>query len=195
MRRLVTLAVLAPTFASAAPVPPARNVSTLEGEVIATQSRWTRDGSRIITEATVRTATGEVVVSQLGGTVDGLTMRTFPGPEPLAVGMRVAVGTHEGLDLDQRMHVVADDVRVLAMPAGFVRTGPTKAGRYLYWESSCVYVTVSPEGTREVNGDDELEAIDSSIAEWNNRTASCSYMNIMTEKPTGAGAISIRSST
>lgn len=185
MRRLVTLAVLAPALASAAPVQPALNVSTVEGDVTATSSRWTGDGSRIVTEATVRTATGDVVVSQLGGTVGNLTMRTFPGPEPLRVGMRVAVGTHAGADLGNRMHIVADDVRVLAQPAGFVRTGPTRAGRYLYWESGCVYVTVSPEGTRQVNGDDEFEAIDASIAEWNTRTASCSYLDIVTEKPTG----------
>ena len=185
MRRLVTLAVLAPAIASAAPVQPALNVTTVEGDVTATQSRWTSDGSRIVTDATVRTATGDVVVSQLGGTVGNLTMRTFPGPEPLAIGMRVAVGTHAAVDLGNRMHVVADDVRVLAQPAGFVRTGPTRAGRYLYWESGCVYVTISPEGTRQVNGDDEIAAIDASIAEWNTRTASCSYLDIKTEKPTG----------
>ena len=186
MRRLVLLAVLAPAVASATP---ARNTGTVEGAVVATQSRWTHDGSRIVTAATVRTATGDVVVSQLGGTVDGLTMRTFPGPEPLAIGMHVAVGTHEALDLDNRMHLLADDVRVAKAqpePAGFVRTGPTKAGQYLFWESGCVYVTISPEGTRQVLGDDELEAIDASIAEWNNGIAGCSYMNIVTERPSGS---------
>ncbi|MEJ7602262.1 MAG: MYXO-CTERM sorting domain-containing protein [Kofleriaceae bacterium] len=184
MRRLVTLVVVAPLAASASPAPP-RNVATVEGSIVATHSRWTRDGSRIVTDATVRSAAGDVVVSQLGGTVDNLTMRTFPGPEPLAVGMQVAVGTHQAADLGHRMHVVADDVRVLAMPAGFVRTGPTKAGRYLYWESGCVYVTASPEGTRQVVGDNELEAIESTVAEWNTGIAGCSYMNIVLEQPTG----------
>src|SRR5262245_31464309 len=85
--------VLAPAAALARPV-------AVEGTVTDAQSRWTSDGSRIVTEATVRTADGrDVVVSQLGGTVDGLTMRTFPGPELLAPGMRVAVDATERMDL------------------------------------------------------------------------------------------------
>src|SRR5262245_57747891 len=90
---------LAPAAALAAPV-------TVEGMVVDAQSRWTEDGSRIVTEATVRTPDGaDVVVSQLGGSVDGLTMRTFPGPELLAPGMRVAVAATERMDLSLRMHV------------------------------------------------------------------------------------------
>src|SRR5512138_1336826 len=83
--RAPCLAVLAITLAPAAAL---ATPITVEGTVVDAHSRWTSDGSRIVTEATVRTADGEdVVVSQLGGTVDGLTMRTFPGPEILAPGM------------------------------------------------------------------------------------------------------------
>jgi MYXO-CTERM domain-containing protein len=146
------------------------------GNVVETHSFWTSDGSRIVTEATVDTGTGSVIVSQLGGTVDGLTMRSMPGPELLEPGMMVAVDAHEAMDLAQRPHVVLDDLKVLAYPEGFVRTGPTKAGHYLYWESGCVFVTVDDAGTSEVAGDAEFGAIDQSIQTWNDDTASCSYL-------------------
>ncbi len=166
---------LAPAAALARPV-------TIEGTVVEATSRWTSDGSRIVTEAVVRTADGaQVTVSQLGGTVDGLTMRTFPGPEILAPGMQVAVAATERLDRSQRMHVAVDSVRVLGAPPGFVRTGPTKAGNSLYWESGCVYVKPDSDGTKYIPADQEFEIIEASVREWNEATASCSYMNLVLE--------------
>ncbi len=121
------------------------------------------------------------MVSQLGGTVDGLTMRTFPGPAILAPGMRVAVAAHPDLDLAQRTHNVVDSLRVLTEAPGFVRTGPTKAGGYLYWESGCVYVTVDAAGTKQLAGDTERAVVDASIAAWNDGVRSCSYLDIVQE--------------
>lgn len=176
-RLAAPLAVIAlPSAALAKPV-------TVEGDVIATHSRWTQDGSRIVTEATVRTADGDVTVSQLGGSVDGLAMRTFPGPELLAPGMRVAVAATERFDGSARMHVAIDSVRVLATPPGFVRTGPTRSGQFLFWESGCVYVKASAEGTKAIPGDEEFGVIEAAVQEWNTRTASCSFMNIVLEAP------------
>lgn len=176
-----TLAILG-AAASAAPQPTAAAPAMIvEGRVTAVASRWTADGSRIVTAATVATATGDVVVSQLGGTVDGLTMRTFPGPEPLALGMHVAVSGHVGLDLAQRAHNLVDDVRVLAYPPGFVRTGPTKAGNSLYWESGCVFVLPDEDGTSAVPGELEFAAIERSVASWNTETAACSYLDLQLE--------------
>jgi hypothetical protein len=155
---------------------------TLEGDVVAVHSHWTQDGSRIVTEATVRTVGGEeVVVSQLGGSVDGIGMITMPGPAMLVLGMTVAVAAHRDVDLAQQEHVVLDSVKVSAYPPNFVRTGPTKAGHYLYWESGCVFVTVDAAGTTAISGDQEFAIIDASIATWNNGTASCSYLQVMDE--------------
>jgi len=173
--RAVLWVLLVPVTAAAAPT------MAIEGEVTSANSRWTQDGSRIVTEATVHTPDGDVVVSQLGGTVDGLTMRTFPGPEILAPGMRVALTAHEGLDLAQRSHNVLDGLKILWTPPAFVRTGPTKSGNYLYWESGCVYVTVDAEGTKEIPGDVEFAVVDASIAAWNDGVRGCSYMDIVKE--------------
>lgn len=157
-------------------------VMTIDGDVVAVHSHWTEDGSRIVTEATVHTADGEdVVVSQLGGSVDGIGMITMPGPAILEPGMRVAVAAHTGLDAVQQEHVVLDSVKVLAYPPGYVRTGPTKAGHSLFWESGCVFVTVDAAGTTAIPGDDEFPIIDASINTWNNSTSSRSYMKVMNQ--------------
>ena len=34
-----------------------------------------------------------------------------------------------------------------------MRTGPTKAGNPLYWESGCIFLTVDSDGTKEIPGD------------------------------------------
>src|SRR5512140_827909 len=157
-------------------------VMTIDGDVVAVHSYWTDDGSRIVTEATVHTSQGEdVVVSQLGGSVDGIGMITMPGPEPLVLGMKVALAAHRDVDLSQQEHVVVDSTKVFAYPPGYVRTGPTKAGHSLYWESGCVFVTVDAAGTTAIPGDGEFPIIDASINTWNNDTASCSYLKVMNE--------------
>ena len=185
MRRLLLVAAFGLHIpgASAAPM-------TVTGDVVAVQSHWTADGSRIVTDATIQPDFGDpIVVRQLGGTVDGLTMRTMPGPEPLVLGMRVTTLAHEGLDLAQQAHIDVDDVKVLADAPGFVRTGPTQAGHYLYWESGCAFVTYDSAGTKAIAGDAEFAVIDASIATWNNDVASCSYIKVMKrdQKPMEVG--------
>jgi hypothetical protein len=170
------LVLVVPQVAAAAPV-------FVEGVVQETTSRWTEDGDRIVTEATVVTPDGPVVVSQLGGHVDGLTMRQFPGPEPLLPGMRVAIEAHRDTDLSQRVHTLVDSVKVMAWPPGYVRTGPTKAGHYLYWESGCVFVRVDAAGTKQLPGDTEFPVIDAAIQTWNTAAEGCSYMRIVQDAP------------
>jgi len=151
----------------------------VEGDVIAAHSFWTDDGSRIVTESTVHTTDGQdVVVSQLGGSVDGIGMIQMPGQELLEPGMHVAVAAHTGVDLSQREHIVLDSVKVMAYPEGFVRTGPTKGGNPLRWESSCVSVTIDAPGTTAIPGDGEFAVIDASINTWNDATESCSSMRV-----------------
>ena len=173
MRSLAVVAVLV-TSANAAPM-------TVTGEVVDAKSHWIADGSRIVTEATIHTDTGDVVVSQLGGTVDGLTMRTMPGPDVLEAGMQVTVAGRYDFDLSLAPHVDVVGVKVTAYPAGFVRTGPTKAGHYLYWESGCVFMTVDAAGSKEIAGDTEFPVIDNTIATWNSGTDSCSYLQILNQ--------------
>jgi len=153
-------------------------VMTIEGDVVAVHSHWTKDGSRIVTEATIRPPEGEdVVVRQLGGSVDGIGMITMPGPALLSPGMTVAIAAHRDLDLAQHEHVVVDSVKVSAYPPDFVRS-TTKTGRPLYWESGCVFVTVDAAGTMALPDNQVVSIVDASIATWNNDTATCSYVKL-----------------
>jgi MYXO-CTERM domain-containing protein len=74
---------------------------------------------------------------------------------------------------------VLDSAKILADVPGFVRTGPTSSGHYLYWESGCAFVTVDSRGTNALSGDQEFAIIDAAINEWNSKTASCSYFKVM----------------
>jgi hypothetical protein len=174
---LALVLLLAPAVASA------DRTMSITGEVLSTKARWTADGSRIVTDAVVRTPDGEITVSQLGGNVGGLGMRTFPGPDLLVPGMEVSIAARVARDLQAREHVAVDDVHQIRVPPGFVRTGPTTAGNPLFWRSGCVFVTADAAGTNQVNGDAEFDAIDSSIAEWNTKVASCSYMELVQTAP------------
>ncbi|HEY1812611.1 MAG TPA: hypothetical protein VGG74_09725 [Kofleriaceae bacterium] len=180
MRRLAGFVVLVGgAVASADPM-------VIDGNVVASQSRWTSDHSRIITESTIQTASGSVVVSQLGGSVDGLGMITMPAPPILQVGAHATVRAHVASDLQGASHVVIDDAQMtgLAEP-DFVRTGPTKAGHYLFWESGCIFATPDADGTKEIAGSDEFPVIATSIATWNTDvdTSSCSYISIVENAP------------
>jgi MYXO-CTERM domain-containing protein len=155
-------------------------VMTIEGDVVAVHSYWTDDRSRIETDATLQTADGQqVVINQFGGTVDGIGMIQMPGEPLLEVGMHVAVAAHRGLDELRQEHVVLDSAKIIAYPPGFVRTGPTDSGHYLYWESGCAFVTLDASGTTAIAGDQEFAIIDAAINEWNSKTASCSYFQVM----------------
>jgi hypothetical protein len=108
-------------------------------------------------------------------------MRSWPGPEPVVRGMRVTVDVERSHDLSGREHLAVEDVKVLATPPGYVRTGPTMAGGDLYWESGCIFVTVDAAGTKEVAGDTEFAVVDASIQSWNLASNTCSYLKIVTE--------------
>lgn len=155
----------------------------VSGDVIAADSHWVADGSRIVTEARVQAPDGSVVVvSQLGGTVDGLTMRQFvAGHEAmpvLEVGMRVELTVHDAPDLGGHVHTVIDTAKNLSPHPLYVRTGPTKAGHFLKWASGCAFLTLDSEGTKAVSFADEQRVVAASIATWNDATASCSYFEV-----------------
>lgn len=178
MRCFVTLAGLViPAVALEATA--AADAMTVTGSVVDAHSRWTSDGHEIVTEATVRTPDGQdVSVIQLGGSVDGIGMIQMPGPAVLREGMQVELAAHHGFDNQLRAHTVVDSV-TQTLVLDFVRTGPTKAGHSLYWESGCIFLTMAAEGTRELPASDEQRIIDASIATWNDGCASCSYIKIV----------------
>lgn len=158
----------------------------LTGEVVASHGRWTADGQRIVTESVVRRLDGsKVVVSQLGGTADGLTMRLVASDGRgdgvdatlLQVGMQVELAVHTGATTSGDAIIVVDQV-VRQGGSDFVRTGPTKAGHSLAWASGCAQLFYDSAGTSHLAGDTEFKLIDASVAAWNDGVAGCSYMRI-----------------
>jgi hypothetical protein len=162
---------------------------TVSGNVVEIHSHWTQADDRIVTDATIQQPDGSVVVvQQLGGNADGLGQVVFDGEPLLKPGMTVDVTAHVDVDLSNHSHIVTDSVAIRAYPAasldpvtGFVRTGPTDAGNYLYWESGCIHLTPDSDGTKEIAGDQEFPIIDSCIATWNDDTVDCSYLKVVND--------------
>lgn len=154
---------------------------TLEGDVVATRAAWSDDDRAIVTTATVRTAAGDVIVEQLGGTADGYTMVVFDDDPPLVVGMRARITARAVVEPPRAPRWFADGV-VDVTPAGrapYVRTITDRSGHPLYYAKSCAQVAYAVEGTTAIPGDQERAVIEAAIAEWNGRTAGCAYLNLV----------------
>jgi MYXO-CTERM domain-containing protein len=181
----VALLIAFEAVAAAAPLtvrPVGAEAMEVTGTVVDVRSAWTADRSRIVTRATIRTSSGDVTVSQLGGTADGLTMEMKPiGAPPQAkfrLGATVAVAAHRGEDRLRRSHVVADDVRIMVEPAGFVRSGETERGNSVFWESGCVALTPDIDDVFTITPQAALGAIERAVEMWNSSTEDCSYLHI-----------------
>jgi hypothetical protein len=169
----VATALLA-SHAAPAEAAPEATAQVVTGQVVDAVGRWTSDGSRIVTDATIRTADGrDVVVSQLGGHADGYGMITFPGPALLETGMRVSVTAHAAQAFTgarSRSVLVVDGVQVdgSSRERAFVRNGPTKGGHFLSWASGCVLMIYASEGTSHLAGDLEFTVLDDTLKTWTN---------------------------
>jgi hypothetical protein len=166
---IAALAVLGVAAPASANDPTSNLSSEITGDVVSARGRWTSDGL-IVTDAIIRGDDGiERAVMQFGGRADGFGQRMIPGPEPLEAGTRVSVRVAPGQ--------LVSDVALLT-PSSFVRTGPTKAGRSLFWAGACVFMNPDPAGTTDLDGDTEFEVIDRVLDTWNDAVASCSYLQL-----------------
>lgn len=170
--RFVCAALLVAAAASGA------RADVFRGEVVAAHGAW--EGGAIITTATVRTASGDVQVRQLGGWADGYGMIVLHGDPPLEPGLRVEVSARRVRD-----HWRVDSARDLGAlgPTPYVRTVTKKSGRPLYWAASCVQIGYGAEGTVAIDGDAERAVIEQALATWNDGVAACSYQNFVSLGP------------
>ncbi|HKA87578.1 MAG TPA: MYXO-CTERM sorting domain-containing protein [Haliangiales bacterium] len=126
----------------------------LAERVLSETSHWNADRTRIYTDRVVERDDGSVdTVRVAGGSVDGIAM------------IQIAEAYRPPLIL------------------GFVRTGSKTSGKPLYWDRSCVFITPNSKGSRQIAGTAEFDAIRQSTLNWNDATASCSYMKLMYESP------------
>ena len=128
-------------------------------------------------------ATGAVIVSQLGGTVDGLDdahdARARSCSQP---GMMVAVDAHEAIDLaaaHARRRRRREGARVC--PRASCAPARRRPATTSYWESGCVFVTLDAAGTNEIAGDAEFDVIDAVDRRPGTTTPrACSYLESWT---------------
>jgi hypothetical protein len=170
----VTLILLGSTPAIASEV--------IEGVVVDSRARWGYDGALIVTETTVRTDTGDVVLHQLGGRVGDVATRVSHAPAPLPVGAWVSVDAVEAAAATGRVWLRVDRVRSItaglppdALP--FART-TNDNNTPLFFESGCALVGVAEGGAQTIPGDLELTAIDRTLQRWNDALAECSYLSL-----------------
>ncbi|MCG8424678.1 MAG: hypothetical protein MJE77_42855 [Proteobacteria bacterium] len=181
---------------------PVSIASTLKGEVVSSRSYWS--GGRIVTESVVRNrGGGDVTVSQMGGTVDGIGMVQFPGQPVLAPGdiaeLTVAA-SRSGLTEKRASALARPVLQVLALnranpgpaaknlslpgdetpPLDFVRT-TNDNGAPLRWSSGCVFLTLDSAGTSQIAGDNEFAIIDDVFSTWQDSFDSCSYFEFRLE--------------
>lgn len=179
MRARLTLSLLSlAALATPAAADPSTTRRWLTGDVVRADGRWSGDGSRIVTDATIRTIDGEtIVVSQLGGSAGGYTQVIWHGQPALEPGLRVRVAATRS-PVSGRWHT--DEVLVEDGPgrlAPSVRTVTKKSGKKLYWAKSCIEVRRDALGTDGVEGEDAI--VTASIAAWNDGIAACSYLNLV----------------
>ncbi len=152
--------------------------TTVEGEVIDVTSRWTAAGDRIVSDVTVRRDDGsEVVLFQLGGTVNGIGMTTWHAPVTPLVGERVIADYSEARTLSGRAVNRVDTMTQLATGADrafFVNTRTRQSREPLHWASGCAFIAFHEDGTSHL--DNEVAVMLDVLDTWENGIDDCSYM-------------------
>ncbi len=164
------------------------------GEVVSSQSRWTHDHSRIVTDSRLRLADGsEVALHQMGGTVDGIGMRVFEAPPVLQKGDRVDVHADRPADTSDGRAWTVREVTYRQLKSDPDAAGSNSSLRYvhtvnkfgapLYWSSGCVFIVYDAAGTSHLAGDVEFGIMNGVYARWRADTQSCAYLTFEIQSP------------
>lgn len=161
-----------------------------EGEIVSSHSRWGYGQSAIVTESVLQRLDGsQVVIHQLGGSVEGLSMRVSHHPAVLQVGDRVAIDTTSGQSLSGKRFVQLNEIRSRHSPTlgdkyessrDFVRAANTN-NTAIFWLSGCAFINTATEGSQDIAGDTEFQVIDEVLKSWQNDTRSCSQFELIND--------------
>jgi len=153
----------------------------ITGQVISAEAGWTSGARKIVTRSVIRTADGiEHRVHQLGGTVDGIGMRVYPGTTLLQVGQSVQVTTRS-IPFAASSPVMQVVSQRLPGALFSVRT-KNDPGVPLYWSANCIFITPDSAGTSHIAGDGEFAAIQGVFSHWATEMNDCSYMTFSMEE-------------
>ena len=192
MRKWLKGAHVAPLLLASLPASVALS-APIEGEVVASESRWAYDHSVIVTESVVETRDGaRISVQQAGGSVDGIGMRRSHGLPILTVGDAL-VGhleprpTNTGRTVNQL--VAVQQLQRHASGAKntetheFVRTENTSE-KQISWKSGCAILSVAEEGSAQIAGTAEFQVVDQVLRNWNEGSEACSDFALVNEGTT-----------
>jgi hypothetical protein len=162
------------------------HAGSLDGTVVESHSHWGYQGTAIVTESVIESASGERrTVHQLGGSVDGIGQIMWHAPPVLHRGDVVLVETEsvaapsgrhlellrQVLDLRRPEAAVGERLS----PGGeFVRT-LNNNGAPIFWRSGCAFVSAASDGSSQIAGDAEFQVIGETMQRWREETSGCSY--------------------
>jgi len=159
----------------------------VSGTVVDQHSAWSADGRRIVTTSTIDGPDGRSELRQLGGSADGIGMVVIHAPAIPALGAtvtaRLAAGDVPWIEaLYSGVPTAGASIAELP-PMQFTQTTTTLSGVPLRWDSGCVFIRYSAEGTSHIPGNQEFDAINAAVAEWTSKTRSCGYLEVVVEEP------------
>lgn len=162
---------------------------TLVGTVIASKSRETSDGRRIVTDSVVESGGKRYTVTQPGGEVGAVGERVMGLAPVLGLGDHVSLLVQEGKGLNGTKYLSVLELYERLPTAGvedpehpWLRFSPSisaKTERQLYWRSSCIFVTYDSTGTPDLAGNTEFDILDQVFDNWEKSTEQCSYLRFV----------------
>jgi hypothetical protein len=194
---LLGLSALTTPGAGALAAPQARY--TVVGEVVDSRSRWSTDGSWIVTTSVIEAEDGPIEVVQAGGSVDGIGMWVSHSPQVPRPGAVVSAdliptqkadGTATWRLVDMAPLLSMAEVQAggpgAPTPAALAAPGELRqyvrtrnlTGAPIYWDSNCVRIIYDAGGTKHLSGSAEFDIMDQTLSTWSSMTEGCSFLRM-----------------
>lgn len=143
------------------------------GRVVHLKSTW--QGNRIISQVEIETDDGRrEALNVLGGRLDGIGMSVADLPQ---------------VELGERGYLWHADGWLFGKATingrrEFTRAQTTASGEgVVWWDSNCVSVVPSTEGSDDIADDSEISAIQAAAENWRSTTLACAHMRIVASAP------------
>lgn len=169
--------------------PPLPEERVITGVVVEQESDEVERGTQVITRSTLELADGSrQVVSQRGGRASIFSSVVYGAPSLLQPGEEVTVRVRDSRDLRGHVHAVVSSILERQGPPApnapplferYVQTLTKQKNAPIFWNSSCVFLTLNAAGSRNIPGDLEFEVIEKALGRWQTALESCSRFRLV----------------